>query len=118
MKSPWLYLVFALSALLSSLSYAVVDMKNANFSQTWVDAEVPGVGYDLRVQRTYNSRSLFNGIFGFGWCSDFETRMNITAEGNLKITECGAGQEMFFSPREISRKDIDITIQKIISNRV
>lgn len=115
MKSPWLYLVFALSALLSSVSYAVVDMKNANFSQTWVDAEVPGVGYDLRVQRTYNSRSLFNGIFGFGWCSDFETRMNITAEGNLKITECGAGQEIFFSPREISRKDIDNTIQKIVS---
>lgn len=107
--------IIALSALLSSISLAVVDMKNANFSQTWVDAEVPGVGYDLRVQRTYNSRSLFNGIFGFGWCSDFETKMNITAEGNLKITECGAGQEIFFSPREVTRKDIDQTISKIIA---
>lgn len=104
----------ALGAFLYSISYAVVDMKNANFSQSWVDMEVAGVGYDMRVQRTYNSRSLFNGIFGFGWCSDFETRMTITAEGNLKITECGAGQELFFSPREMARKDIESTIQKIV----
>lgn len=101
--------------LVSPSSFAVVDMKNANFSQSWVDIEVPGSGYDMRVQRTYNSRSLFNGIFGFGWCSDFETRMNITAEGNLKITECGAGQELFYSPRELTRKDIEQTIQKIVA---
>jgi len=105
----------AMGVLLSSVSFAVVDMKNANFSQSWVDLEIPGVGYDMRVQRTYNSRSLFNGIFGFGWCSDFETRMTITAEGNLKVTECGAGQELFFSPREVSRKDIDQTIQQIVT---
>jgi YD repeat-containing protein len=115
MKSPSLIVLLFALALIPKISLAVVDMKNANFSQTWVDAEVPGVGYDLRIQRTYNSRSLFNGIFGFGWCSDFETKMNITAEGNLKVTECGAGQEMFFSPREITRKDIDKTIQKIIA---
>ncbi len=115
MKSSLIVAVFAWGILFSSISNAVVDMKNANFSQTWVDAEVPGVGYDLKVQRTYNSRSLFNGIFGFGWCSDFETRMTITAEGNLKITECGAGQEVFFSPREVSRKDVQQTIQKIIA---
>ncbi|MFN9067097.1 MAG: DUF6531 domain-containing protein, partial [Bdellovibrionales bacterium] len=101
--------------LFSANAWAVVDMKNANFSQSWVDLEVAGSGYDMRVQRTYNSRSLFNGIFGFGWCSDFETKMNITAEGNLKITECGAGQELFYSPRELTRKDVDQTIQKIIA---
>lgn len=105
----WIAFLFALP------SFAVVDMKNANFSQSWIDIEVPGSGYDLRVQRTYNSRSLFNGMFGFGWCSDFETKMVITAEGNLKITECGAGQELFFSPREITKKEVDQTIQKIIT---
>ncbi len=106
--------LLALSVLLSSYSYAVVDMKNANYSQSWIDMEVPGSGYDIRIQRTYNSRSLFNGIFGFGWCSDFETKMTITAEGNLKITECGAGQEMFYSPREVSRKEVAQTISKIV----
>lgn len=108
--------LFAYIAILFSMpTYAVVDMKNANYSQSWIDIEVPGSGYDLRVQRTYNSRSLFNGMFGFGWCSDFETKMVITAEGNLKITECGAGQELFYSPREITKKDVDQTISKIIA---
>lgn len=101
------------TTLISSLSFAVVDMKNANYSNTWVDIEVPGSGYELKISRTYNSRSLLNGIFGFGWCSDFETKLEKTPEGNLKITECGAGQETFYYPREFNRKEIDKTIATI-----
>lgn len=93
---------------------ALVDMKNANYSNTWIDLESPGAGYDLRVIRTYNSRSLYSGIFGFGWCSDFETSITVTAEGNLKLTECGAGQETFYFPREFSKKDIEVTVNKIM----
>jgi YD repeat-containing protein len=99
--------------LLSTSAFAIVDMKNANYSNTWVDIEVPGSGYELKIARTYNSRSLLNGIFGFGWCSDFETKIEKTAEGNLKLTECGAGQETFYYPREFGRKEIDKTISQI-----
>lgn len=106
-------LVFAM-LVLSFKAFAVVDMKNANFSNAWVDLEVPGTGYDLKISRTYNSKSLFDGLFGYGWCSDFETTLTVTAEGNIKLTECGAGQEMFFTPREFGRKDIDKTIAQII----
>jgi YD repeat-containing protein len=107
-------IVFLLSLIFSVSSFAIVDMKNANFSNTWVDLDLPGTGYDLKVSRTYNSRSLFNGMFGFGWCSDFETTIDVTAEGNLKLTECGAGQELVFSPRELSKKDIDKTVSTIV----
>src|SRR5437868_12695089 len=96
-------------------SHALVDMKNANYSNTWIDMDVPGSGYDLKVVRTYNSRSLFNGMFGFGWCSDFETSMEVNAEGNIKVKECGGGLEVTFSPREVTRKDIDSTIATIVS---
>ena len=109
-------ILFSIAALffLSTTSYAIVDMKNANYANSWVDLEVPGSGYDLKVNRTYNSKSLFDGMFGFGWCSDFETTLQITAEGNLKITECGAGQEVFFTPRDFGKKEIDKTIAQII----
>lgn len=100
--------------LFTTYALAVVDMRNANFAHTWVDLEVPGAGYDLKVNRTYNSRSLFSGIFGYGWCSEFETTIAFTAEGNIKLTECGAGQEIYFTPREFGRKDVDKTIAKII----
>jgi len=89
---------------MSPAANAMVDMRNANYSNSWVDLELSGSGYDLRVSRTYNSRTLFNGIFGFGWCSDFETKLEVTPEANLKMTECGAGRETYYMPREFSHK--------------
>lgn len=106
--------LLAFAFLFSAQAFALVDMKNANYSNTWIDMDVPGAGYDLKITRTYNSRSLFNGMFGFGWCSDFETSMEVNAEGNIKVTECGGGLEVTFSPREVGRADVDKTINAII----
>lgn len=103
-----------LVAMVAVPAMAVVDMKNANFANSWTDLEVPGSGYDLKVVRTYNSKSLFDGMFGFGWCSDFETTLSFTAEGNIKLTECGAGQEIYFTPRQFGKKDIEKTISQIV----
>ncbi len=94
---------------------AVVDMRNANYASTWTDMEVAGTGFDLKIVRTYNSRSLFSGIFGFGWCSDYETSLEVTAEGNMKVRECGGGLELVYSPREVNRKDVEVTINAIIA---
>ncbi len=95
-------------------SQALVDLKNANFADTWVDMVVSGTGYDLKIQRGYNSRTLFNGIFGFGWCTDFETSVNVTAEGNLKFTDCGAGPEVTYEAQNFSEKDVEKTIKLIL----
>lgn len=81
-----------------AISMAVVDMRNANVAKTETFMKVPGSGFDMSVELTYNSRSLFNGMFGFGWCSDPETRLEITAENNLKLKECGGGLEVFYYP--------------------
>ncbi len=75
---------------------AVVDMKNASFVDVWTDIIVPKRGFDLRVRRGYKSRSDFNGLFGFGWCSDFETSLVVTDWGSLLLKECGAGLELFY----------------------
>ena len=94
---------------------AIVDMKSANYSESWTDLIVPGVGYDLRVNRTYNSRSLFNGLFGFGWCSDYETKIDVTTEGNLRLTECGAGQVVNYTPRSFKADKIEDTVKTIMT---
>ncbi|QLY25592.1 DUF6531 domain-containing protein [Bdellovibrio sp. KM01] len=107
--------LIAVAVLFSAQAYALVDMKNANYSNTWIDMDVPGTGYDLKIIRTYNSRSLFNGMFGFGWCSDFETSMEVNGEGNIKIKECGGGMEVTYSQREVTRKDVENTINSIIT---
>jgi YD repeat-containing protein len=101
--------------LFGSLSFAIVDMKNANYSNSWIDLGLQGTGYDLKVSRTYNSRTLFSGMFGFGWCSEFETSINPTPEGNILLRECGAGQEVVFSPASFSRKDKEQIVSSIIN---
>lgn len=95
-------------------SLAIVDMKNANYAHSYVDIEVPGTGYDLKVERTYNSRSLFSGIFGFGWCSSWETNLEVTAEGYIRITECGAGLQLTYKPDNFDKSAVNKTIAKIM----
>ncbi|PIU00369.1 MAG: hypothetical protein COT74_05410 [Bdellovibrionales bacterium CG10_big_fil_rev_8_21_14_0_10_45_34] len=91
----------------SQFSYAIVDMRNANFSESFNVLEIPGSGYDLRLKASYQSRSLHNGLIGFGWCTDFETKLEHLAEGAKKITECGAGLEIIFKPANFSKKNAD-----------
>ncbi len=106
--------LFAALILISPKTFAIVEMLNANYNNKWIDIEVPGNGYEMNVTRSYNSRSLLNGIFGFGWCSDFETKLVVTAEGNLRIRHCGAGAITTYSAKEISRGEIDKTISRIV----
>ena len=114
---------------LASLSAtAIVDMKNANYSMTWYDfaamagAEgperaAPGPWADLRtlgLARTYNSRSLHDGAFGFGWCSALETRLRFTPEGNAVLVHCGAGQEQRFLREDHDPGDVRRLAERIV----
>lgn len=101
--------------LISFSAHAIVDMKSANYSESWTDMVVPGVGYDLRVNRSYNSRTLFNGLFGFGWCSDYETNIEVTTEGNLRLQECGAGQELNYQVKNFDTGRIDGNVKTIMA---
>lgn len=103
------------AALLTAPAFALVDMKTANYSDTWLDLSAPGTGYNLRVQRTYNSRTIYSGIFGFGWCSDFETRLEVTPEGALKIVECGAGAEVLYTPKKFDAAKVNNTVGSIMA---
>ncbi|MEQ1663892.1 MAG: DUF6531 domain-containing protein, partial [Bdellovibrionales bacterium] len=97
-----LYILFALVCTIPQLALALVDMRNANYSDTWTDLQVRGPGYNLALKRSYNSRTLYNGMFGFGWCTDFETKLEVTPENNLRITQCGAGAEVEFTQASVS----------------
>lgn len=102
-----------LTLIVSFSAQAVVDLKNANYSDSWTDIIAPGTGFDLRIQRTYNSRTLFNGMFGFGWCSDFETTIDITPDNTIKLTECGGGLEIVYS-KSASKSSVDDSVNEIL----
>lgn len=111
-KAAWMTTLMLV--LCSYNAHAIVDMKDANYSETWTDLDLGGPGYILKVTRTYNSRSIYDGIFGFGWCSDFETKLEITPESNIKVTECGGGMETIFVDGSNNTAQINALVEKIV----
>ena len=92
---------------------ALVDTKNANYTKTFVDISIPGAGIPLVVERTYNSRSLYHGVFGYGWCSNLETRVDVLPNNTLNVVECGGGQEISFVSKSFKGNKADL-IQQIM----
>ena len=93
---------------------SIVDTKNANYTKTFVDISFTGSGLPLMVERTYNSRSLYHGLFGYGWCSNLETRLEVMPDNTLMIVECGAGVEISYVSKDIKINN-SIMIKKIMA---
>ena len=117
MKNLLLFLVLTLP--LGSL--AIVDTRSAGYSKNFIDFKTTGVDYPLEIKRTYNSRSLYNGLFGFGWCSNLETRLNVLPDGMIKVTECGGGMEILYQPKGKTpdiKAYVDIILNKLKEKNV
>ena len=108
-----LALILVTSAALPGRANAIIDMKNSNYSESWVDIQDPSSS-SFTVQRYYNSRTDFNGLFGYGWCSDFETTATVTPEGAIDLVSCGAGQSILYVPSDYQSRR-DHTIEKIVA---
>jgi hypothetical protein len=88
-----------LLSLVTSATYAGVNLKNGNFYISYTDIVVPGTGKTLDMTRTYNSKSTEKGWFGFGWGNIFETKLVKSPDGCVVIHEHGAGGTTRFCPK-------------------
>jgi YD repeat-containing protein len=104
-------LLFAVS-MLPMLAFGGVNLKNGNFYITYTDIVVPGGDHDLEITRTYNSKSIENGWFGFGWGSLYETKLIVSADGSVTVQENGAGALTRFVPKE--SVNVDAAAKKIV----
>ena len=93
------HLIFFVSFSFPFLAAGIMDTRSAGYSKTFVDWKKEGDGFPQKIERSYNSRSLFNGVFGFGWCSNLETRMDTMPDNSLKGIECGGGLETSYYPK-------------------
>ena len=94
-------------------AYGLVDTKNANYTKTFVDISLPGAGLPLLIERTYNSRSLYRGLFGYGWCSNLETRLEVMPDNTLMVVECGGGAEISYVSKA-AKGNRSVMIQRIM----
>jgi len=109
----FIYTLLVLSVFLLSQVIAGVNLKNGNFYISYTDIVVPGGDKSLKIVRTYNSKSTEIGWFGFGWGSDFETFLKVSADGSVVIHENGAGARTRFTPKQAI--DSKAAAKKIVS---
>lgn len=83
MKTAFIAALTLSTSIIPQTAYADVNMLEASFQKTFVDADIEG----LKIARRYQSRSNFSGVFGFGWCSTFDTKLVFGK--TLRLNECG-----------------------------
>ena len=112
----WSSALFIGALLLPKAATALVAIGNGNYFIGFTDIEHPAPlnTFQLKVQRTYNSRSQFDGIFGYGWGSDYEAFLIPSADGSVVIQESGGGDKTRFSPQNFSKAQLDQQIEKIV----
>ena len=63
-----------------------ISIKNGNFFIGYTDIVYPG-GFEPKIDRTYNSKTPFKGIFGNGWGNEYEAFVTVSADGSTCHTE-------------------------------
>lgn len=73
---------------ITQTSFALVNLKDASLVKTWIDFDGSKYHTALVLERTYSSRSLSRGIFGFGWCSNLDLRLDVVSPDEIAIDRC------------------------------
>jgi RHS repeat-associated protein len=74
-----------------------INVANGNMHTSETDISVPAPGLPLTMRRMYNSRSDFDGMFGYGWRSTYEVRLDEAADG--VVTEIDSdGVYTYYTP--------------------
>jgi YD repeat-containing protein len=94
--------------LLFQASKAEVNPRNGNFAVTYT------LSSDQQ-RATYNSKSTDRGWFGFGWGSDFETRLLVMTDGSAVVLENGTGAQTVYG-RKIGSSPQQQLVQQMLDD--
>lgn len=104
--------------LMAASAEANVSLKNGNFFIAFIDMFFSG-GFEPKIERVYNSKSAHNGMFGFGWGSDYEVFCTVAPDGALVVHENGGGARNRFTPNgRVSEEDVKKSVELITAARM
>jgi len=101
-----------LALLIASVASANVSLKNGNFFRGYTDIVYQG-GFEPKIERVYNSKTNYVGIFGPGWGNEYEVKLTVSADGSVVIQEYGGGAENRFIPAAMKPQDLDAAVKSI-----
>jgi YD repeat-containing protein len=105
-------LALVLLPLLSRWASGQGSPKTGNFFESGTDISYPG-GFELKIERVYNSKTNFFGIFGFGWGTAYEEYLKPSGSG-VVIHEYGGGADNEFLPASEESSEWEQTKQSIL----
>jgi YD repeat-containing protein len=107
--------LFVLCAFLSILPsvQANVSLRTGNFFIGYRDVVYTG-GFEPKIERVYNSKSIYKGMFGWGWGTEYEVYLRVSADGSITVYEYGGGAENRFTPVKFNAADFEQGIKAIV----
>lgn len=111
-----LNLLFAITiCFLSANLNAGVNLKNGNFYISYTDVKIEtDLAAFKEITRTYNSKSTFVGLFGYGWGSAIETYLHVYPDGTIVVIEHGSGGTTVFNSGLITEDMAEYMIDQLI----
>jgi len=113
-KFKWVGAFFLNLFLCVFSAWSGVSLKNGNFFIGYTDLVLPGQGFVLKIDRTYNSQSNYDGWFGYGWASQYETYLSAGADRTVTVHEHGGGDSTTFTPKGYNQNDVKRSVAKIV----
>jgi YD repeat-containing protein len=108
-----LLVLSAILSISSAFARADVSLRNGNFYVTFRDLSYPG-GIEPKIERVYNSKSDFMGIFGYSWGTEYETQIKIDSDGSILVHEYGGGAENRFTSKGAKPEDVKKGVDQLV----
>jgi YD repeat-containing protein len=112
MKFPPILSLFALCLLIHAMK-AEVSLKNGNYFMGNTDISFPG-GFELKIERVYNSKTSFKGLFGQGWGNGYEVYLTVAGDGSALVHEYGGGADNRFDSPGLSADQVAKVADQIL----
>ncbi|MGJ8745564.1 DUF6531 domain-containing protein [Polaribacter sp.] len=111
-------LILAISFFFTFLNFGLfagVNINNGNFYISYTDVSLKKYQSAFEsITRTYNSKSTYVGLFGYGWGTKFETYLRAYPDGSLKVKEHGTGNTNLFTSPLMTNDLIEMMIDDLM----
>jgi hypothetical protein len=93
-----------------------VSVGNGNYFIAFTDIELlDGAGHiSISLSRTYNSRTQFRGMLGYGWGNDFDTYLIPSADGSIVVQESGGGEKLRLQRPGFNAMELGLLVGRIV----
>ncbi|MBI2026595.1 MAG: hypothetical protein HYS98_02125, partial [Deltaproteobacteria bacterium] len=81
-----------------------VSPEQGSFQEGIREFDIKGPGFDLALDRVYNSMDTQEGLLGYGWRTNIQQKFEILSSGNIRIWD-GHGFGTVFTPENIPQKE-------------